>query len=485
MNRELRRVSLVVLAMFAALFVSSSVIQVIVEPELTDNPLNVRTLYASYDEQRGPILVGDTAIAQSVPVDDEYNYQRVYEQGELYAAITGYYTLNQGVTGIEASLNDELAGTSGDAFLSRLNAIFTGQEPQGNAVRLTIDPVVQQAAFEALGDQQGAVVAIEPATGRILALVSKPSFDPNTLAGHETGQVIAAYDQLVDDPADPLANRAIAGDLYPPASTFKVLMAAALIDSGQATADTTVPNPPALTLTGTQTTITNSEGGNCGGTEQVSLADALRLSCNIPFAEFGEQLGQQTIREYAERFGYNSSVEIPLASTPSRYPVEAESTDRVQLSAFGQGPVDATPLQVAMTTMAIANDGVLMQPTLVDSVLRPDLSELSSFEPREYGRPVSAETADAVTRMMISSVENGAATNARISGIDVAGKTGTAENAPGDPYTLWFTGFAPADDPRVAVAVVVENGGGRGDEAFGNQVAAPIARDVIEAVLTR
>lgn len=479
MNKELKRVSIAVLIMFVALFSSGTVISVFQVDNLRADSRNVRTLYSSFSAERGPLLVDGTPVAESVPVDDDFKFQRVYSNPELYAPVTGYFTLNQGNAGVEGALNDYLTGTANDQFLDQLNAVFTGQSPKGAAVELTIDPIVQQAAWDALGDYQGSVIAIDPKTGAILALVSKPSYDPNVLASHDTNSVIAAYDALLADPNDPLINRAISGKLYHPGSVFKVLMTAAALDSGTFTPESTFPNPSTLQLPLTNVTISNAGGSNCGGGETVTLADAFRLSCNIPFAQLGAGLGEDTIAEYAEAFGYGSQVTVPMTSTASVYPSGMDAP-QLMLSSFGQYDVRVTPLQIAMTTAAVANGGTMMQPTVVDSVIAPNLTELSSFQPTVYGQPISAETAAIVSQLMVANVANGAASNARMNGVDVGGKTGTAENSGDVPNTLWFTGFAPANDPQIAIAVVVENGTG-----FGNQVAAPIAKKVFEAVLSK
>ncbi len=485
MNKQLRRVTIVVLLMFLALFGSTTVIQVFQQDNLKADGRNVRTLYAGFSAERGPILVAGQPIAQSVPTDDEYKYQRQYTNGPLYSAVTGYFTLNQGNTGLEGALNDYLSGTANQQFLDQLNAILTGQNPKGAAVETTIDPAVQQAAWDALGNLQGAVVALDPKTGAILAMVSKPAFDPNVLAVHNSSKVIAGYQQLLADAGDPLVDRAISGSLNPPGSTFKLVVASAALANGY-TPDSEFPNPSRLQLTGTSTFISNSEGGSCGGGATASIATALRLSCNIPFAQLGQALGYDAVSAQAKAFGFgDGSLRIPMKVTPSVYP---QTTDDAQqeLSSFGQGNDRVTPLQMAMVSSAIANGGTLMTPTLIDSITARDLSVLRKLEPTVYGRPVSGGIAATMTGLMINNVANGAASNARISGVDVAGKTGTAQNGDGaQPYTLWFTGFAPANDPRVAVAVVVENGGGRGQSGVGNTVAAPIAKKVIEAVLNR
>jgi peptidoglycan glycosyltransferase len=483
MNKELRRVSIVVLLMFIALFSSSTIIQVFQQDNLKADGRNARTLYASFSAERGPILVDGEPIAVSVPVDDEYKYQRQYPNGPLYSSVTGYFTLNQGNTGVEGALNDYLSGTANDQFLEQLNGILTGQNPKGAAVELTIDPAVQLAAWDALGDQKGAVIAIDPKTGGILVMVSKPAYDPTGLATHDSAAFRATYDALLNDPDDPLINRTIAGDLNPPGSTFKLVVASTALENGL-TPETEFPNPGTLTLPESSAVITNAEGGACGGGATVSIATALRLSCNIPFAQLGLQLGYAAISEQARKFGFgDDNIRVPMPVEPSVYPPIASDAE-LMLSSFGQASDRVSPLQMAMISAAIANGGQLMKPTVVESVIAPNLTELVSFQPEVYSTPISAQTAATMTQLMINNVSNGAGSNARINGVDVAGKTGTAEN--GDaPYTLWFTGFAPANDPQVAVAVVVENGGGLGQSGFGNRVAAPIAKRVIEAVLNR
>lgn len=479
MNKELKRVSAAILIMFVALLSSTTTIAVFQVDNLRADGRNVRTLYDSYSAERGPILVAGQPIAESTPVDDQYKYQRVYTNPELYAAITGYFTLNQGTTGVEGSFNDYLSGTANDQFLAQVNAILTGQTPKGAAVELTIDPAVQQAAWDALGDNTGAVVALDPKTGAILAMVSKPSYDPSRLASHDTPAVIAAYDELLADPTGPLVNRAIAGDLYYPGSVFKLIVAAAAIDSGKFLPESTFPNPARLQLPLSDSLISNSGGGTCGPGETVSIADALRLSCNIPFAELGAALGQGTLREYAAMFGFGTDLKVPMSVTPSSIPSSLDAP-QLMLSSFGQADVRVTPLQMAMVSAAIANSGVIMEPTLIRSVIAPDLTIIQAFQADVFSTPISAQSSATLTQLMVNNVANGAASNGRISGVDVAGKTGTAQNGEGRPLTLWFTGFAPAGDPQIAVAVVVENG-----TSFGNAVAAPIARKVIEAVLNK
>lgn len=484
MNKELKRVSAVVLVMFLALFLSSTVIQVVSADSLRGDPRNARSIYASYSAERGAILVGGAPIAQSKPTTDEYRFQRTYTNGPLYAPVTGYFTLDQGSTGIEGELNNYLSGTSNQQFFDQVNAILTGQNPKGASVSLTIDPAVQQAAWDALGNRKGAVIAIRPKTGEIIAMVSKPTFDPNALAVHNSQTVIDTYNALLADPSGPLFNRTMSGDLDPPGSAFKLVVAAAALESGKFTPDSQFPNPAELQLPQSNAIITNSGHDSCGGTPTVSIADALRLSCNIPFAQLGLAVGSRAILQQAEKFGFNRNVDVPMSSTESVYPRGLDNP-QTMLSAFGQSSVRASPLQMAMVSMAIANSGVLMQPTLVASVIAPDLTVIKKLQPTVFSQAVSPQTAATMTQMMINNVSNGAGSNARIDGVNVAGKTGTAENGEGEPYSLWFTGFAPANDPQVAIAVVVQNGGGIGQDGTGNTLAAPIAKKVLEAVLFR
>lgn len=484
MNKELRRVSVLILAMFLALCTSATLIQVVFQEDLQADARNTRTLYASFSVERGRILAGDTVIAQSRPSDDEYRFQREYPAGELYAPVTGYFTLHGENTGLEGALNPYLSGRANEQFLDRLNQILTGQTPRGATVLTTIDPVVQQAAWDALGDLTGAIVAIEPATGRILAMVSKPTFDPNPLAGHNQARVIEYYDTLLADAGEPLINRAITGDLNPPGSTFKILMTSAALANGL-TPETELGNEPAFVLPGTSTTITNSGGSLCGGGETVTLATAFRLSCNIPYAHLGAQLGYDTIQDHARAYGFDDTeLTIPMAVARSVFP-RPESEAQLMLQSFGQGNDRTTPLQIAMISAAVANGGELMRPTLVESVTAPDLSILQGFEPVVHSRPITSAVAATLTDLMVANVASGVANGARIEGVDVAGKSGTAQNGRDDPYTLWYTGFAPADDPQVAVAVLLEDGAGKGQSGSGNGTAGPIAKKVIEAVLNR
>lgn len=485
MTKELRRLSIIMLLMFVALFGATSWIQVAQAGDLADNPRNKRALYDSFEVQRGSIIAGDQVIASSVPSDDIYSWQREYADAPMWAGVTGYINpVLQSATGIEQAMNRELSGTANSQFLSRMDQIITGQPPRGSNVLLTLDPAVQKAATDALGSYQGAVIALEPTTGRVLAMATSPSFDTNTLAVHDAAQVNTTHDELLASAVDPLTNRAI-DTLNPPGSTFKLVVASAALASGQFTPDSTFPNTATYTLPGTSTSIRNFDGGTCGPGDQVNLATALRLSCNIPMAELAVALGDDAIRAEAQKYGFGKSFEIPLETATSVYPAGPLSPDQTAQTGYGQLDVKASPLQIAMVSAAIANKGIVMNPRMVDRVVAPDLTVQQTFEDSSFGRALSEADAATMTGLMIANVSDGAASGARIDGVDVAGKTGTAEHGPGDPYTLWFTGFAPANDPKVAVAVMIEDGGGLGQSGTSNGIAAPIAKKVIEAVLTR
>lgn len=484
MTKEIRRLSIVMLFMFLSLLVATSWIQVVQADQLAQTDHNTRSLMDSYEIQRGAIIAGGTPIASSVAADDEFRYQRVYEDSPMWSDITGFFNpALQSSTGIENALNADLSGTGASAFLSEIERIVSGQPQRGFSVEVTVDPVAQRAAYEALDGLEGAVVALEPSTGRILAMVSTPGYDANAIAVHSATQAEEAYNAFDAQKPNPLINAAT-NEIHPPGSTFKILVAAAAYASGDWTPQSTLPNPARYTLPGSSAQISNASGGTCGPGATVTIADAVKLSCNIPMAELAVELGSQTIFEMAEKFGFNQEFTTPLTVTASSYP-RALDDAQTALTGFGQGQVTATAMQVAMISAGLANDGIVMKPRLVDAVIGNDLSTVREYADEELGRAVEAEDADDVTAAMVASVADGAAQGARIDGVAVAGKTGTAENDGDEPYTLWFTGFAPADDPQIAVAVVVDNGGGIGQSGSGDTLAAPIAKKIIEAVLNR
>jgi len=480
MTKELRRVSLVVAAMFLSLFIAATMLQAVNPEAVADDPRNVRNIYESYKTQRGPILVDGKPIAFSEPVDNAYRYQRVYDN-EIYSGVTGYFSVFRGATGIESAANSYLSGQSSSQFFEQVNAVLSGNPVTGAAVELTLDPKFQQAAWDALGSYKGALIAIDPKTGNILAMVSKPGFDANKIAGHDSDKVAKNFAELEADSAKPLTNKTIGGDLYHPGSVFKLVVAAAALESGQYTNKSTFSNPVSVKLPNSDSEVFNSSRAACGSGSTVTLIYAMRFSCNVPFVELGLELGQERLRAQAELFGFGKEIRVPMVSTPSVFPEEMDDA-QLGLSSFGQFDVRVSPLQMALVSSAIANGGLMMQPNLIESVISPNLSVIASPQPEVLAQPITAATAESLKKMMVQGVTKGVASNAAVAGAKVAGKTGTAENGKGERVTLWFTGFAPSNDPRIAIALVIEDGGGRDSGASGNGTAAPVARSFFKAV---
>lgn len=480
MNKPLRHVALVVGILFLFLFGSTTYIQAIQAKSLNDDSRNHRTLYAEFGRDRGPIVVAGDPIADSVKTDDTYGYQRTYADGPMYAPVTGYYSVVYGFTGLENSLNDTLSGEADSLFYQRISDIVSGRTPQGATVELTIDPEAQKAAWDGLQGHRGAAVAIDPETGAILAMASTPSYDPNDMASHSRNAVTETWQSLSTDSSKPMTNRAIGGDLYPPGSTFKLLVAAAALDSGQYTKDSVIPGPGTYQLPNSSNVMNNHSEGDttpCGDGDQSSLQDALRQSCNTSFALLGTALGQEALQDITAEYGFGTKMSIPMRVTPSSI---GDDLDGAQLAttSIGQYEDRVTPLQMAMVAASFDNDGVVMEPQLVQSVRTSDLKEISSLTSQKLSQPLSASNAAQMRDMMVATVEDGTGTAAQIDGAEVGGKTGTAQWGSGRTPHAWFVGYANAGDRKVAVAVVVEEGG------YGSRAAAPIARDIMEAVVS-
>lgn len=481
MNEPVRRLSVMVLVLFLTLMGAGSYIQVVGAEDLNQDQRNVRTLYREFGNFRGPIVVDGEAVVWSEPVNDPFNYQRSYTHGELYAAVTGYYSIVHGRTGLEQTENALLNGSADALFWTRLGNLVAGQQQQGASVETTLSHSLQQVAAQELGDQRGAVVALDPATGAVLAMVTSPTFDPAKLAGHSSATVGENYQELLNRDDGPLINRAIAGNTYPPGSTFKLVVAAAALEAGYK-ADTEVFAPDELSLPQTTATISNYNNATCADNDYMPLADALRISCNTAFADLGMSLGWGAIERKAHDFGWEESLDIPLTTAASRLP-DSPNEPQIAQSSIGQFDVSSTPLQMAMVGAAIANDGVLMRPYLVDSIRDGDLTLVSTTEPEEYRQSMSRGDARSLNRMMVDAVANGTGRAARIDGVDVAGKTGTAETGRDTPAHGWMVAFAPANDPVIALAVIVEEGGNQGSGSTGGSLAAPIAREVIREAI--
>jgi peptidoglycan glycosyltransferase len=481
MNKPIRRVAIACLLMFAALLVNDNVVQFAHAKALRNQPGNTRLLYQQYDRKRGDIVTSTgVTIATSAPTKDTLKYLRTYVNGPLYASVTGFYSIVYNASSIESAENSILSGSDDRLFgVRQLRNLITGRTPQGGSVVLTIDPVLQQAAAKAMAGRKGAVVALDPNTGAILALVSSPSYDPNLLSSHNQASIATTWKQLLADPTNPMLDRALS-QTYPPGSTFKLITAAAALSSGAYTPTTMIPAPDALPLPQSTSILRNFHGESCGGS-QATLIDALTISCNTAFGGLGLALGQDTLRRQADAFGFDSSFSVPMKSATSVFPVDLSDANTIQ-SAIGQFDVRATPLQMAMVAASIANGGVEMKPYLVNELVGPDLAVIDQTKPVQLRRAVSSQVAAELSQMMESVVQRGTGTSAQIPGVRVAGKTGTAENATGQPPHAWFVAFAPAVQPKIAIAVVVENGGGNSD-ATGGAIAAPVAKAVIQAAL--
>jgi peptidoglycan glycosyltransferase len=455
-------------------------VQVLEGPGLRSREDNQRALLTEYSRERGPILVGSEAVARSIPTDDAFKYLRSYPQGAAYAPITGFYSMVYGATGLESKENDILSGNDGRFFVDRLQQLLANRQPKGGAIRLTINDAAQQAAYKMLRGRTGAVVALDPRTGAILALVSSPSFDPNVMSSHKAQKTQDAYNKLNKNASTPLLNRPLAMTL-PPGSVFKLVTAAAALESGKYTPSSTLPGPAAMPLPQSSKKLGNWTGRACGSGGKVTLRKALMVSCNTAFAWLGMQLGEGALSDQAKKFGFDTQFTVPMTAATSHFPVGLDQA-QLAMSAIGQYDVQASALQMALVTAGIANNGVVMKPYLVSQVLGPDLSVLANASPQQLSRAMRPENAKLLRDMMVDVVSSGTGSNARISGTLVGGKTGTAENAPGESAHAWFVGLAPAGAPEVVVAVVLEHGGGA-REVSGNGLAAPIAKAVMLAVL--
>ena len=481
MNAQIRKIFVVVLIMFAMLGLAVTNTQFISAPSLNADPRNVRTNLHAAEIDRGPIIVEKTAIASS-ELDDDNHYTRVYDQGSLYVSATGYFSsVGYGSTGIEAAQENVLDGQSQTLLGQRLRNLLTGEKRQGGGVELTLRASMQEAAAAALGDRKGAVVALDAKTGAILALYSSPSFDPNALASRDAGEVQDAYATLDADPKNPMLNRTIS-ERYAPGSTFKVLTAIALIENGIANPDTRMDSPVSTTLPGTNTEVSNIESSTCGDGKP-TLTEAFARSCNTTFVLASEKLTTQQLTDVTKRFGFGHEQEIPLTVIPSVFPSDADSA-QLAMSSIGQYTVQATPMQMAQVAQTIANGGQMMSPYLIKQIVDADNQTIRKTKATEAGRPISADTASKVTGMMQAVVSQpyGSGTPMALPNVSVAAKTGTAETGDGNRANAWAIGFAPADNPQIAFAVIVE-----GDETnptpHGGDVAGPVAKAVLEAGL--
>ena len=495
MERQIRQLGVALLVLFLIAFAQINYIQVVAADRIANDPANAkRQLIAEYQVERGSILAADgtTVLAVSRPSAGDLRFQRRYPRGELYAHETGFYSFVFGRAELEQSFNDFLAGTAAEMVPQTLTDLILGRPKRGAAIVTTLVPKIQEAAEAAAAAEPGdvAIAAIDPATGDVLALVSEPSYDPNLLASQDPKVVRNAWDELNADPDKPLVSRA-SDELFPPGSTFKLVTASAALQNGFGP-DSTWPNPRELDLPLTDETLQNFGGSHCaGGAATITLAEALKISCNVTFGEIGLELGADKLAEQARLYGFTAEpgqdlvpFDIPWVSGVFPAPETFEQrTPAIALSAIGQQDVAANPLQMALVAAAIANGGVEMQPRLVTEARDPSGRVIATFDPQVFSTPLTPANAAAMTQMMVGVVEGGTGTAAQIPGVTVAGKSGTAQHGEGANPHAWFVSFAPAEAPQIAVAVIVLDGGSLGSEATGGQVAAPIAKAVMEAAL--
>ncbi|MFI9151862.1 penicillin-binding transpeptidase domain-containing protein [Streptomyces sp. NPDC053367] len=483
MTRYIRHAAVFCALLLTALLVNAARIQVVQAQRYDDNPANRRAVIARYAQPRGDILVGGRPVTGSLDTREQLRHERTYDNGPLYAPVTGFASQKYGTSLLERAEDPVLSGTDPMLTPFPLWNDFTRAGNPGGDVVTTLNEAAQQAAYAGLGARKGAVAAIEPTTGRVLALVSTPSYDPAVLSGNGP-DVTDAWERLNGDREKPMLNRAVR-QTYPPGSTFKVVTAAAALDAGVVRdVDEPTDSPAPYTLPGTTTSLTNE----FDGCEDAPLRVAFEWSCNTVFARLGVQVGVADMAATAQAFGFNDAeLRIPFSVAPSTFDT---SVDRAQLalSSIGQYNTRATPLQMAMVAAAVANGGQLRAPYLVDRTTTAAGTVLTTPGPRPVRQVMRPSTATRLRELMRDVVEEGTGTNAAIPGAVVGGKTGTAQHGVGNagtPYA-WFVSWAQGEhdmDARVAVAVVVEDGSTDRDHITGGGMAAPIARAVMKAVL--
>jgi peptidoglycan glycosyltransferase len=487
-NRPIRNIAVACLVLFVALLLNINYVQFVEADSLNAKNGNKRVINEEFSRDRGAILVDGEPVAESVKSKDEFKFQRTYPDGGLYAPLTGYFSYVFGRGGLENSQNRVLSGSDNRLFVNRVVDLVSNKQPKGGSVELTIDPLAQKAAAEGLErlgkNTKGAVVALDPQSGAVLAMVSQPSYNPNRLASHDFGAVQESWNALNADENKPMLNRTTQQTL-PPGSTFKLVTAAAALEDGVVdNIDDKIKAGSKLTFPGIQYTLPNENGGNCGG-NSITFERALNVSCNVAFGALAGKIGQEKLAAQATKFGFGTDPLDGLAGDASRFTVGGNKLEAPQLaqSGIGQYEVATTPLQMAMVGAGIANGGDVMKPYVVKTVRSPNLRVLEQARPERLSQAMSSSNAKKLSDMMVSTVEVGTATSARISGVDVGAKTGTAQSTPDRPPYAWFVSFAPADDPKVAVAVLVESSDTARSEIAGGRLAGPIARSVMEAVL--
>jgi peptidoglycan glycosyltransferase len=501
MERRIRRLGIAIVLLFTLLFGQLAYVQVFAADDIKNHPANFsRQLIAEYNVQRGKIITADgLVLAESVPAPEgsRYRYERRYPQGDLYGYITGYYSRIYGRSALEQSMNSYLSGEAPELAISTFSDLFLGRPKRGANIFVTVDPNLQEVARTALGGNEGAVVAMDPETGDILALYSTPGFDPSELSSGSDPDMRKAWKRLNSHPDNPLLALSHQ-ELFLPGSSYKIVTASAALENGFGP-DSTWRNPHRLTLPLTNEQLQNFGDDHCnGGSSQITLIDAFEESCNVTFAEVGLEVGPEKLAAQARAYGLCGTLppqrttcderpitfELPFQNGRFPEPEYFERNDPLlAFSAIGLDNDLVNPLQMALIASAVANEGLMPQPRIVTEVRDSQGRVAIEFAPGDAGRAISEESARALTQMMIAVVNEGSGYLAAIPGIQVAGKTGTATNGEGRAPNAWFTAFAPAPNPRIAVSVIVLDGGNLGSEATGGQVAAPIVKQLIEAYL--
>ncbi|MFE7214285.1 peptidoglycan D,D-transpeptidase FtsI family protein [Streptomyces sp. NPDC057611] len=490
MNKPLRRIAIFCGLLVLTLLIRDNWIQYVKADTLKDDKHNRRVTIARYATPRGDIIVGGNPITGSVETKsnglNDLKYKRTYKNGPMWAPVTGFTSQAFGATQLESIEDGILTGNDDRLFFRNTLDMITGKPKQGGNVVTTLNEAAQKAAFNGLKKVggKGAAVALDPSTGKILALASYPSYDPSSFAGNSDKDAKAWKDlQKTSDPSDPMLNRALR-ETYPPGSTFKVVTAAAALENGlYKSADQPTDSPLPWTMPGTHTELPNEGNIPC---KNATMREALRWSCNTVFGKIGADLGNDKMLEEAKKFGFDSEQFTPVRANASVFSNDMNKS-QTALSSIGQFNTAATPLQMAMVASAVANDGKLMKPYMVDKLQSPNVDTLEQTQPQELSRPLSSQNAQILQSMMETVVKDGTGKNAQINGVTVGGKTGTAQHGVDNsekPYA-WFLSYAKLADGSspVAVAVVVEDNNANRDDISGGGLAAPIAKNVMEAVI--
>ncbi|MEU0284900.1 peptidoglycan D,D-transpeptidase FtsI family protein [Streptomyces sp. NPDC052492] len=487
MNKPLRRIAIFCGLLVLTLLIRDNWLQYVQADELRTDENNRRVAIERYASPRGDIIVEGEPITGHTTTKGDFKYKRTYKDGPMWAPVTGFVSQAYGANQLEAIEDGILTGNDDRLFFRNTLDMLTGKKKEGGNVVTTLNAAAQKAAYKGLKKQggKGSVVAIEPSTGKILAMASYPSYDPSTIAGSSLDTDAEAWSKLQkkNNPDDPMLNRALR-EVYPPGSTFKVVTAAAALEHGLVEdADQKTETPLPWIMTGTRTELKNEGDLPC---EDATLREALRVSCNTVFGKAGADLGNDKMLETAKKFGFTEEQFTPVRATASVFSDNMDPS-QVALSSIGQFNTAATPLQMAMVASAVANNGSLMKPYMVDELQAPSLDVIEKTDPEEMSRPMSAKNAQILQSMMETVVEDGTGTNAKIPGVTVGGKTGTAQHGVDNsenPYA-WFISYAKGEDGSspVAVAVVIEDENAVRDDISGGGLAAPIAKSVMEAVL--